>query len=88
MLKKLHFSYLEASLIMMMMIIMTMMIIIMMMIITMMMIIKMIMIIIMTMIIMKQGLSQKIFKDLKIKQLKHRVTDFERWEKCEKQKGK
>ena len=44
------------------------------------------------MLTMMQGTSQKIFQEFnlnfKIKQLKLRVADFERWEKCEKQKGK
>ena len=68
------------------------MIIVMIMIIRMMMIIIIIMIFILMMLTMMLGTSQKIFKEFnlnfKIKQLKLRVTDFERWEKCEKQKQK
>ena len=56
----------------------------------MMMIIRIIMIFMLMMLTMMLGTLQKIFKEinLKIKQLKLRVADFERWEKCEKQKGK
>ena len=65
-------------------------IIMMMMVIRMMMIIRIIMIFMLMMLTMMLGTLQKIFNEfnLKIKQLKLRVADFERWEKCEKQKGK
>ena len=57
-----------------------------------MMIIMIIMIFMPMMLTMMQETSQKIFQEFnlnfKIKQLKLRVADFERWEKCEKQKGK